>query len=89
MEAGTGSKKPAFGTIRGISHGESLVVIKPSGVPYQQMKPEHLVVTDLARRIMEGKPRLSSDLLTPRVLDKHSLRKHARSANYIQTKDQP
>ena len=44
------------------------MVIKPSGVPYEQMKPEHMVVTDLAGSIVEGKPRPSSDLPTHLVL---------------------
>jgi L-ribulose-5-phosphate 4-epimerase len=57
-----------FGNASGISREEGLVVIKPSGVPYEQMKPEHLVVTDLAGNIMEGKLRPSSDLPTHLVL---------------------
>ena len=44
------------------------MVIKPSGVPYEQMKPEHLVVTDLAGNIREGMLRPSSDLATHLVL---------------------
>jgi L-ribulose-5-phosphate 4-epimerase len=46
------------------------VVIKPSGVPYNKMKPEHLVVSDLSGRILEGKLRPSSDLSTHLVLYK-------------------
>jgi L-ribulose-5-phosphate 4-epimerase len=57
-----------FGNASGISRGEGLVVIKPSGVPYAEMKPEHLVVTDLAGKIVEGKLRPSSDLPTHLVL---------------------
>lgn len=44
------------------------MVIKPSGVPYEEMKPEHLVVTDLLGNIVEGDLRPSSDLLTHLVL---------------------
>jgi L-ribulose-5-phosphate 4-epimerase len=47
-----------------------MVVIKPSGVPYEQMKPEHLVVTDLDGKIIEGGLRPSSDLPTHLVLYK-------------------
>ena len=43
-------------------------MIKPSGVPYEQMKPEHLVVTDLRGKIVEGNLRPSSDLPTHLVL---------------------
>jgi L-ribulose-5-phosphate 4-epimerase len=57
-----------FGNASGISRDEGLVVIKPSGVPYEQMKPEHLVVTDLKGNIVEGKLRPSSDLPTHLVL---------------------
>jgi L-ribulose-5-phosphate 4-epimerase len=57
-----------FGNASGISPEEGLVVIKPSGVPYEQMKPEHLVVTDLTGKIVEGKLRPSSDLPTHLVL---------------------
>jgi L-ribulose-5-phosphate 4-epimerase len=57
-----------FGNASGISREEGLVIIKPSGVPYEQMKPEHLVVTDLAGNIVEGKLRPSSDLPTHLVL---------------------
>jgi len=57
-----------FGNASGISRGEGLVVIKPSGVPYEKMRPEDLVVTDLDGRIVEGKLRPSSDLPTHLVL---------------------
>jgi L-ribulose-5-phosphate 4-epimerase len=53
-----------FGNASGISRDEGLVVIKPSGVPYESMKPEHLVVTDLQGRVVEGSLRASSDLPT-------------------------
>jgi L-ribulose-5-phosphate 4-epimerase len=59
-----------FGNVSGISRPENLVVIKPSGVPYEQMKPEHLVVTDLEGKIVEGKMRPSSDLPTHLALYK-------------------
>src|SRR5271170_6618101 len=57
-----------FGNASGISREDGLVVIKPSGVPYDEMKPEHLVVTDLAGKIVEGNLRPSSDLPTHLVL---------------------
>jgi L-ribulose-5-phosphate 4-epimerase len=57
-----------FGNASGISREKGLVVIKPSGVPYDQMKPEHLVVTDLAGKLVEGTLRPSSDLPTHLVL---------------------
>src|SRR5271165_3045195 len=57
-----------FGNASGISREEGLVVIKPSGVPYEKMRPEHLVVTDLEGNIVEGELRPSSDLPTHLVL---------------------
>jgi len=57
-----------FGNASGIARDQKLVVIKPSGVPYQEMKPEHLVVTDLEGKIVEGTFRPSSDLPTHLVL---------------------
>jgi len=57
-----------FGNASGISREQKLVVIKPSGVPYEKMKPEHLVVTDLQGKIVEGDLKPSSDLPTHLVL---------------------
>jgi L-ribulose-5-phosphate 4-epimerase len=59
-----------FGNASGITREEGLVVIKPSGVPYEKMKPEHLVVSDLEGNIIEGELRPSSDLPTHLVLYK-------------------
>ncbi|HEV2488947.1 MAG TPA: L-ribulose-5-phosphate 4-epimerase AraD [Candidatus Acidoferrales bacterium] len=53
-----------FGNASGIARDEGLVVIKPSGVPYDELKPEHMVVTDLSGTIVEGSLRPSSDLPT-------------------------
>lgn len=60
-----------FGNASGIAREEGLVVIKPSGVPYEQMKPEHLVVTDLNSEIVEGELKPSSDLPTHLALYNH------------------
>ena len=57
-----------FGNASGIAKEKGLVVIKPSGVPYEKMKPQHLVVSDLSGRIVEGELRPSSDLPTHLVL---------------------
>jgi L-ribulose-5-phosphate 4-epimerase len=59
-----------FGNASGIDREKALVVIKPSGVPYNKMKPEHLVVSNLNGEILEGKLRPSSDLPTHLVLYK-------------------
>jgi L-ribulose-5-phosphate 4-epimerase len=59
-----------FGNASGISRKDSLVVIKPSGVPYEKMKSTDLVVTDLNGKIVEGRLRPSSDLPTHLILYK-------------------
>jgi L-ribulose-5-phosphate 4-epimerase len=59
-----------FGNVSGISRDQALVAIKPSGIPYDEMGPEHIVVTDLDGRIVEGNLRPSSDLPTHLVLYK-------------------
>jgi L-ribulose-5-phosphate 4-epimerase len=57
-----------FGNASGISRGDGLVVIKPSGVSYDSMRLEDLVVTDLEGHTVEGHLRASSDLATHLVL---------------------
>jgi L-ribulose-5-phosphate 4-epimerase len=59
-----------FGNASAISRQDGLVVIKPSGVDYSGMKPEHLVVTDLEGRVVEGDLKPSSDLPTHLALYK-------------------
>jgi L-ribulose-5-phosphate 4-epimerase len=59
-----------FGNASCIAREEGLVLIKPSGVPYEAMKPEHLVISDLNGNIIEGELRPSSDLPTHLVLYK-------------------
>ncbi len=57
-----------FGNASGIDRTEGLVVIKPSGVPYDKMTPADMVITDLDGRTVEGSLRPSSDLTTHIVL---------------------
>lgn len=53
-----------WGNVSGIDRNENLVVIKPSGVPYEELKAEDLVVVDLEGNIVEGRMRPSSDTPT-------------------------
>jgi L-ribulose-5-phosphate 4-epimerase len=57
-----------FGNASAIDRAAGLIVIKPSGVPYEQMKPADMVITDLDGRLVEGKLRPSSDLDTHAAL---------------------
>lgn len=53
-----------WGNVSGISKEEGLVVIKPSGVPYQDLTPDSMVVVDLQGKIVEGRLNPSSDTPT-------------------------
>ncbi len=53
-----------FGNASGFDRASGLVVIKPSGVPYDTMTAADLVVTNLDGNIVEGTLRPSSDLPT-------------------------
>lgn len=53
-----------FGNASGISREEGLVAIKPSGVEFDALRPEDIVVTDLDGNVVEGRLRPSSDLAT-------------------------
>ncbi|HHY84308.1 MAG TPA: L-ribulose-5-phosphate 4-epimerase [Verrucomicrobia bacterium] len=58
-----------WGNVSGIDRERGLMVIKPSGVPYDGMKPEHMVVVSLETgKVVEGNLRPSSDTPTHLVL---------------------
>lgn len=57
-----------FGNASGVDREKGLLVIKPSGVPYDALKPKDMVVTDLNGKIVEGTLRPSSDLPTHAAL---------------------
>lgn len=60
-----------FGNVSGIDRSEGLVAIKPSGVPYEELTPAYMVISDLSGKIVEGDLRPSSDLPTHIELYKH------------------
>jgi L-ribulose-5-phosphate 4-epimerase len=51
-----------FGNASGIDRNKGLIVIEPSGMPCDDLKPGHLVVTDLQGKVVEGSLRPSFDL---------------------------
>lgn len=58
-----------WGNASGIDRGRGLVVIKPSGVPYDNMKAEHMVVVSLKTgEVVDGSLKPSSDTPTHLVL---------------------
>ena len=59
-----------WGNVSGIDREKGLVVIKPSGVDYDKMTPEDMVVVDMEGNVVEGKYKPSSDTATHLVLYK-------------------
>lgn len=53
-----------WGNVSGIDREQGLVVIKPSGVSYDTMAPEDMVVVDMSGNVVEGKWKPSSDTPT-------------------------
>ena len=60
-----------WGNVSGKDAETGAIVIKPSGVPYETMKAEDMVVTDAEGKVIEGKLRPSSDLATHVELYRH------------------
>ncbi len=60
-----------WGNVSGYDPDSQLVVIKPSGVSYDDMKVEDMVVVDLNNHVVEGKLRPSSDTPTHTYLYRH------------------
>ena len=59
-----------WGNVSGIDRKQGLFVIKPSGVPYEELKPEDMVVVDMNGHVVEGDMNPSSDTMTHLVLYK-------------------
>ena len=59
-----------WGNVSGIDRASGLVVIKPSGVDYDGMTPDDMVVIDLDGKVVEGRWKPSSDTATHVVLYK-------------------
>lgn len=59
-----------FGNVSAIDRTLGVFAIKPSGVPYEDLKPADMVIVDLEGKTVEGKLRPSSDTLTHAVLYK-------------------
>lgn len=53
-----------WGNVSGIDTEKGLIVIKPSGVSYDNMKVDDMVVVDLEGNVVEGNLRPSSDTAT-------------------------
>jgi L-ribulose-5-phosphate 4-epimerase len=69
--AGLGLVKLTFGNASGIDRERRHVVIKPSGVRYGELQPQHMVVVDMSGAVVEGEMRPSTDTPTHLLLYQH------------------
>lgn len=60
-----------FGNVSAADRANGVFAIKPSGVPYELLKPEDIVIVDFDNNIIEGDKRPSSDTKTHAYLYKH------------------
>jgi L-ribulose-5-phosphate 4-epimerase len=60
-----------FGNVSAVDRSMGLFAIKPSGVPYEDLSPDKMVIVDFDAIIVEGTLRPSSDTKTHAVLYKH------------------
>ena len=60
-----------FGNVSAADRASGVFAIKPSGVPYEELSPDKMVVVDFDGKTIEGKLRPSSDTKTHAVLYKH------------------
>ncbi|MFP9099154.1 L-ribulose-5-phosphate 4-epimerase [Flavobacterium sp. RHBU_24] len=60
-----------FGNVSAVDRARGIFAIKPSGVPYEVLKPEDIVILDYDNNIVEGTMRPSSDTKTHAYLYKH------------------
>jgi len=60
-----------FGNVSAVDRKNGVFAIKPSGVPYEDLKPEDIVIVDFDNNIIEGTMRPSSDTKTHAFLYKN------------------
>jgi L-ribulose-5-phosphate 4-epimerase len=60
-----------FGNVSAADRAHAVFAIKPSGVPYEKLSPEKMVIVDFEGKKVKGKLRPSSDTKTHAVLYKH------------------
>jgi len=59
-----------FGNVSSVDRKNEVFAIKPSGVPYETLKPEDIVIVDFDNKVVEGEMRPSSDTKTHAFLYK-------------------
>lgn len=60
-----------FGNVSAVDRSMGVFAIKPSGVPYDELSPDKMVIVDFDNKIVSGTLRPSSDTKTHAVLYKH------------------
>lgn len=60
-----------FGNVSAVDRNLAVFAIKPSGVPYEDLSPDKMVIVDFEGKTVEGKLKPSSDTKTHAVLYKH------------------
>lgn len=60
-----------WGNVSGIDREKGVFVIKPSGIPYEELEPDDMVVVNLRGEVVEGKNNPSSDTPTHAYLYNH------------------
>jgi len=60
-----------FGNVSAVDRKKGVFAIKPSGVPYEDLKPEDIVILDFENKVIEGAMRPSSDTKTHAYLYKN------------------
>lgn len=60
-----------FGNVSVVDRAKKVFAIKPSGVPYEELTPDKMVIVDFNANTLEGTLRPSSDTKTHAVLYKH------------------
>lgn len=60
-----------FGNVSSLEKSKAVFGIKPSGVPYETLKPEDIVIMDFDAKVVDGKMRPSSDTKTHAQLYKN------------------
>lgn len=60
-----------FGNVSAVDRDKKVFAIKPSGVPYETLKPEDIVIVDFDNNVIEGEMRPSSDTKTHAFLYKN------------------
>jgi L-ribulose-5-phosphate 4-epimerase len=60
-----------FGNVSSADREQGVFAIKPSGVPYEELSPENMVIVNFDGNTVEGELRPSSDTKTHAVLYKH------------------